>query len=612
MQETDIKVEWDLDDYVLTSSTLLNNNELSYDYEVFGNEWSFADCVPTITKDKKLEELSCSTTLTIPLQEVKEVKLEASEPCTAALAIEANIPSPKASTLSKWRTFISSVYYHPNILVHHDVDCLHELFDLLGRHIDYGSANIMIDLGEDSKEYKPIFNLRPMLHPLLKPPKLTFALIKDFFIDNELKICIVKKYSILDSMKNAVREMVNFIVEFPEALYLEKYGFILDFLLKFGIPDDVVIDAVMRTQRRRRKCQEPASVLVLKKANKLGNKGRKEFLQKRLSSPRRKYDPVVPIVKEAPPVRQLRNRTTGGRGGDRTPAEATIENVVHSNLDTNNEKLPNSGVTKPNPGQVLTHSKIYAVKRKLFHDVSPNSNCQTEENVSASELLVPTGGRIGNSVLTTGSRAANLFFKPRKMYQRRDKSVIETPFTCTMCPDRSFAYKGNLVLHMKKKHSQEAANKIFRKRKPRGPDYVPPFSCPVCLVGYSTKYKCKVHIQQFHPEQKDWQPIPNVTSPDASPVKRTRSTRGVTHGVSSSHCHHDTELQISDKLPSTHEESSQTFPNNMNSGLCVHSFSSGQELNFDVSNDINVAFDGLQFETFNQVATRQQFQTAVK
>lgn len=80
------------------------------------------------------------------LVDVEEGANDVVEPCAAASAIEANIPTPAADTLMNWRTFINSAYYHPNILAHDDVACLKELFHLLGSKINYQSINIMIDL----------------------------------------------------------------------------------------------------------------------------------------------------------------------------------------------------------------------------------------------------------------------------------------------------------------------------------------------------------------------------------------------------------------------------------------------------------------------------------
>lgn len=89
-----------------------------------------------------------SSTLELGEQEIKSVKMEDEEPCAAAEAIKANIPTPDPVSLSKWRTFISVGYFHPNILAHGDVACLKELFQLMGVDINFGSVNVMIDLGK--------------------------------------------------------------------------------------------------------------------------------------------------------------------------------------------------------------------------------------------------------------------------------------------------------------------------------------------------------------------------------------------------------------------------------------------------------------------------------
>lgn len=341
-------------------------------------------------------------------------------------------------------------------------------------------------------------------------------------MDMELKVCVVTKYGINDTMKKAATEMTNFIVEYPEALYLELYGFILDFLLKFGVQPEVIIDAVMRTQARRRKCQRPASVLILKKANSLG-KGKREFLQQKLlESPEQKYDPVVPIVNEPPPVRTLRNRKAAG-GETKTdlnhsPESATLTRPLIASASQCGQLVTTAEITNlNNNNNRASDNLVFAVKRKLFVDDTP----ETSKTINNDPIRFTNPVDFQNGG-TTGNRK-------KRFYVRRDSNTIDKPFSCNICPNRSFAYKGNLVLHMKKKHQAQSGKQIRKRQENR----IPAFSCPVCLQGYASKYKCKAHVQRIHPEHADWPPLCNEDSfklnkrPAMAEVRRYNAGRAV-------------------------------------------------------------------------------------
>lgn len=409
-------------------------------------------------------------------------------------------------------------------------------------------------------------------------------------------------------MKKAVSDMVDFVIDFPEALYLEIYGFILDFLLKFGVDSDVVIDAIMRTQTRRRKYQHPASVLVLKKANRLG-KGRKEFLQMRLlESPEQKYRPIVPIIEEPAPVRQLRNRRTGYVDDSRTPcptSEHLPQNASFSSIQ--NGRVPERMVFP-----VDSNGLVCAVKRKLFAD---DDNVQIPvaskpvQGIPRTPLSLPAGRchSVGQNF------SGKILRKQKRFYKRRDSNSIEKPFVCSICPDRSFAYKGNLVLHMKKKHSGPGTGKARTKRQE---NVIPAFSCPVCLQGYASKYRCKAHMERHHPEIQDWNPISNIDSVHQvkhKPMlvkKKGRNVRRLSRKTVLKTTRKSTAPLSETQISSLEYKKSSHLRSSSNSR---HHFTKKEINPIQLPNraEISIKFDPVRYSNLTHIRTRQQFRAAV-
>lgn len=431
---------------------------------------------------------------------------------------------------------------------------------------------------EGEKEYKPVFNLRPSLPSCQNPPSLSFAQVKQFLIDDDLKVCMVKDYAINTSMKNAVFDMVNFIIDYPEALYLETYGFILDFFLRFRAHSEVIIDTVMRTQRRRMKSQRPASVLVLKQAKLLG-KGRSEFLQQRLlRTADKRYDPIVPFTPEPVPVRHLRNRKIGSN------TEETLESAKQSQPVLRNEFSEAICRADHNPSSTEKESDlVQKAKRKLFDEKSDVVRAPIAAN--GKPLFTQYRGASGNTFIR----------RQKRFYNRRDNSIIEKPFICSLCAGRSFAYKGNMVLHMKKHHPNEI-KKTVKSRLPE--NYVPPFYCPVCNRGFSGKYKCKAHIVKLHPDHSDWHPVPKETEATSTPSKGVikRKAKGKVAAPPTA-------------LPKKIPEKTKIHTPRGSTNFFLRSCTSSQDFNIQVK---NVLYEKHPFSAVQQITTRQQVRMAVQ
>lgn len=408
-------------------------------------------------------------------------------------------------------------------------------------------------------------------------------------------------------MKKAVTDMVDFIIDFPEALYLEIYGFILDFLLKFGVDSDVVIDAIMRTQTRRRKYQHPASVLVLRKANRLG-KGRKEFLQMRLlESPEQTYRPIVPIIEEPAPVRQLRNRRTGCVDDSRTPCSTSTE-LPHTASSIQHTRVPERMVFP-----VDSNGLICAVKRKLFVD---DDNAQIPVNSKPVQDIPRTHRTITTGQCQYVGQNGNrkILRKQKRFYKRRDSNTIEKPFACSICPDRSFAYKGNLVLHMKKKHSGPGTGKARTKRQE---NLIPAFSCPVCLQGYASKYRCKAHIERHHPEVEDWDPISNIDSihhiktKTKQDKKKGRNIKRLSRKILLKSTRKSVVPLSETQISSLEYKKASQLRSSSKSYSRPH-FTKKEIIPIQFPNraEISIKFDPLLYSNLNNVRTRQQFRAA--
>ena len=348
-------------------------------------------------------------------------------------------------------------------------------------------------------EVYPLYKLKPKRPFLELPIILVFAHIKHVFIDNDLKVAIVKDFTIMAKLRKAITEMTSFILSHPEAVLRKDYEFIKDFLVTFGAKESMITRIAEESVCKDKNCESSN--------------------QSDLSNG---LHPTFGLVHE----NQKLNLVATEEKQDRVPEEEPILQYFDDNLtvaeevEIGNEQFEpqkiDDGIKSGNGNQRSSRNMIK--NKKYFGD--SYLNAATGDN-NKFQITVPgqsrqeencIGGESIDQYETTDSDddGKNVeealpqmeFFTHCTQKKRRKLPYEQLPYECPYCPTR-FSWIHNTNNHIKKKHQDfplvpTSTKRILKQYRDRGKP-----RCPVCDYETHCKIRFKKHMKKLHPEITD-------------------------------------------------------------------------------------------------------------